>query len=502
MIVTLNKAILKTITTGFNKIISRKTTAPVLGHLLFACGTDGCLHVTGTNLEETLTVKLSGTLPETDADANGFLLPLDHLKDLAKSVARDAEVCLSLTEDSEHVISSVTVDEQMTSSRIEAVPVDEFPTESRNVIQQATGPLDGFLEAYRRVVTFASTDETRHVLNGVFWDSEDAVLVATDGRRIGCVMPPEFNIPESLIIPRSKFLEKQAMKGEESVDFLVFERNEDSFDFAIAGNSFEYRVRCIDGTYPNHRQVIPDTQANFAGTVSIHPEDIPLVKQAVSRLADDKPDRAIALYADTQSVALIAPSVLTDDTPNNGDLHIRLTNSSFEPGTGNAAACCVNSQFLLDFLNNGFTTFRLSDGFNPWLVEGNGVGAVMPLRIDNTQPILNYADNYLSAVTAENKTAEEVKPEKENSTMEETTADNKPELTIVDSPDPMEEFLGLLTDAQDKLKESTTAVRELRKAGRALERIHKDRERQLNTRERDIQKSLRLFNQLQESLAA
>ena len=507
MAIELSRKPIVEIARAFARVLPRSPRIPVLGYLRFTREPDGSLNVTGTNLEETLMLKVSGVPPRDRENEEGFLVPFDEIRKIRKSLGRDGSVEFSGSGDGTPVECTVTTAGQPTTTRIGTLPVGEFPAETGQVSERCTAPLDGFLDAFRRIAPFASRDETRHVLQGLFWDHEEGVLVATDGRRLGRIALPDFSLGESLIIPRTRFLDKHRIRGEEAVDFGIIERGE-SVDFGIIGSGFEYRVRCIEGRYPNYRQVVPDPRSPFSGTVRIHPQDAELVRQAADRLAGSGADHALVLYADVHGVSLIGNEAVTQGAKA-GDIHIRLPNSTYEKQTGDTAVSCVNATFLQDFVDAGFLSMRISEGFTPWLCEGGeGTAVVMPLRVDAAEPILAYAGQHLAA--GQEDVSADIEPEKEIPDMEEkpetqqepVKAASTPNLKVVEPPDPMAVFTDLLSDAQEKVREANGSVRELRKAARNVERAYRNRERDLAAREREIQKSTRLLAQLHESLAA
>lgn len=517
MRITLGQPDIKHLSTSFNRIIARRTTIPVLEHLLFTAAPDGSLHVTGTNLDETLALKLTAPVADAEPGYDRFLVPMNEICRLAKTLRRDDTVDLSTVPGQECLDITVTANGQSTTSRIETLAVDDFPShEDGQVTSSSVRELSPFINAFRRISTFASSDETRQALNGVFWDADEYALVATDGRRLGMTELTEFGIDQSAIIPRTKFLLKQKFTGETSVDFRLLDRD-GPLDFEIAGNGFDYRVRCIDATYPNYKQVIPDSKSNFRGMIAIAEQDLPVLESAVDRLAASDGDRAIIVYADTSRVALVGKDVLTDDGQAR-DIHVVLPNSSHEPETSDHAVGCVNGQFLLDAVRAGFTDIRVSEGFTPWLSEGKvGTHVVMPLRIDATDKVEAYAERNFGAVEAAPASEESVVPAHE--TVEPGPADNgkeipmskettpkeathKPDLKVVEKPDAMDEFNALLISAQEAVKAASSAVRDLKRAGKALERDFKDREKQLVAREKEFEKNAKLINRLQEAIAA
>ena len=120
------------------------------------------------------------------------------------------------------------------------------------------------LDVLKKTVFAASSDETRYVLNGVFWvGSQDFLdLVATDGRRLAKIRRKcelngnEFRaiVPTKVLAEISRLLGLQDGKEQagESVSISITD-NQIAFQFGTT----TLLSRLLEGNFPNYEQVIP-----------------------------------------------------------------------------------------------------------------------------------------------------------------------------------------------------------------------------------------------------
>ncbi|MDR2576555.1 MAG: DNA polymerase III subunit beta [Puniceicoccales bacterium] len=178
-------------------------------------------------------------------------------------------------------ISSATIDVELLPSqtslkvsgagsvfRLPCLPAGDFPAlPSLDGAQRLFLSAEQLSDALRRVEYAQSTDEHRHVLNGVcaMLGSECLSFVATDGRRLAFYSIPCEGIDGTFIIPAKAVAEiLRLLPGAESVD-LSFSNRQVACEIAYATGkgSMPERIflisKVVEGNYPNYRQVIPET---------------------------------------------------------------------------------------------------------------------------------------------------------------------------------------------------------------------------------------------------
>jgi DNA polymerase-3 subunit beta len=115
-------------------------------------------------------------------------------------------------------------------------------------------------EMIKKTVFSVSTDETRYILNGVYFILDKGVvkMVATDGRRLAFISRPvkENKAAFTVIIPSKAIKEVERLLTAESENTEV--------KISITENQVAFKIketviisRLIEGNFPNYEQVIP-----------------------------------------------------------------------------------------------------------------------------------------------------------------------------------------------------------------------------------------------------
>ena len=142
-------------------------------------------------------------------------------------------------------------------------PLPEFGEEKAYTLQQ-----DELNSMLKNVSYAQSTDETRYILNGVYFNFRDGKisLVATDGRRLAVVSKEMDGPAESagaIILPAKTVSELSRLldKGEKvKINFsdrrCAFQIATDKDTSGLIDNVYLYS-KVVEGNYPNYLQVIP-----------------------------------------------------------------------------------------------------------------------------------------------------------------------------------------------------------------------------------------------------
>ncbi len=259
-------------------IVERRTTIPVLSHLLLKSGDDR-LELAATDLDVSLT---SWCEAEVDG-TGGVAVQARKFLEIIRAVVGE-EVLLELTGENRLKIASG-------GSRftINGLSAEDFPT-LPEVDGDATIPLPfaGFKRMVGKVIFAVSTEESRFQLNGALVKLKDGGLemVATDGHRLALV---ENGIEgaveaEGVLVPRKALLELQRFEGDGS---LEFRRSEHHLSFRLGRR--ELICRILEGTFPDYERVIAKDNDKI-GTF-----DRKLLSEAVQRVALLTGDRARAV---------------------------------------------------------------------------------------------------------------------------------------------------------------------------------------------------------------
>jgi DNA polymerase III sliding clamp (beta) subunit (PCNA family) len=358
---TLPRRGLKDAVAGFGKVVTGRTSLPVLGCARLTAGKTG-VTAQVTDLDQVLEYQFG------DAQVSGegvCILPMTSLKDLAKG---SKDECIDIETDDPLSISVTNhVGGHSITRVVEGMELDEWPTMLTDIpTQHAESP---FLETYRRLTPFASTDETRYTINSVFVEvgkgETPVTMAATDGRRLAAFNSMELPLTKSIILPVTKFLSWNRL-----ADVEIGARDEaDQPWFGMKAGAFSYAVKCVDGIYPDFRQVIPAELGEHLVTFS--DGDVDLLKQVLPSFPGDE---EVTLVGDAGKVTLYGRG------PNDAQwTTITLEATAFE---GDRVYIGVNRSYLLDALAAGFRDLTIRDELSPLLSRDGkgGTHVLMPMR--------------------------------------------------------------------------------------------------------------------------
>ena len=226
-------------------IVERKTTIPVLSHLLLTAREDK-LHLAATDLDVSLT---SWCEAETTGEG-GVAVQARKLMEIVRALAGD-EVRLVLDEPEWLTIYGGT-----SRFKIQGKVPDEFPT-----LPEVGGgaeteiPFDDLKRMISRVIFAVSAEESRFQLNGALLKLKGGSIemVATDGHRLALVERP-LAAPageDSVLVPRKALAELQRFEGDGA---LRFRRGEHHLSFRLGRR--ELICRILEGTFPDYERVI------------------------------------------------------------------------------------------------------------------------------------------------------------------------------------------------------------------------------------------------------
>jgi len=237
-------------------IVERKSTMPILSHVLIEARKAGQLIVSATDLdlavssEHTCEVLKEGSLA----------VSARHLYEIVRALP-ESTVSLKRAQNNYLEVRSGSAE-----FRIVGLPAEDFPALPRfDKVPFADVDATTLLEMIERTFFAVSTDETRYNLNGVFFEPGQGTLrlVATDGHRLSLAEKPidaTFGLKRGVILPKKglaevkKLLAEAAEGGEEhpetKLGFL-----ENSAIFRRPGVVLVMRL--IEGLFPDYKQVIP-----------------------------------------------------------------------------------------------------------------------------------------------------------------------------------------------------------------------------------------------------
>ena len=349
-------------------VVSTRTTLPILSNVLLRADGDG-VEFTATDLDVTVACKVEAKVKNSGATT----IPVKKLFGIVRELGGSE---LDIEVDEKNIC---TIRCGSSFYKIHGLGADEFPPlpkfkdDKKVILTQETA------RAMLKKTAFAvSTDESRYVLNGIYFSLKDhkLTMVATDGRRLALVdeevdisekSSGEFIVPAKAVTELNRLLQD---KGEVEIKF-----GENQASFALKddkGFSVLLITKLIEGNYPNYKQVIPGEAK----------ERVPLVReefvQALRRaeIMTSEKANSVKLTFGKNNLAITANS------PEVGEARETLAVNY----KGKEMAIAFNPRYLIDALGaltEDEVFFELIDELSPGVLKINGpfLYVVMPMRL-------------------------------------------------------------------------------------------------------------------------
>lgn len=261
-------------------------------------------------------------------------------------------------------------------------PKAEYPIlpefNRQNAFEVSAGALGAMV---RKTLFAASSDETRHVLNGIFWlaKKESLELVATDGRRLAIarrkgLVPKDKDfaviVPTKILSEMIRLLGLHEVKDGSPETMLVgVTDNQITFQF----KDTTLLSRLVGGSFPHYEQVIPSKKDIVA--VADTKELYAVTKRAALCAVDRGGAVKYALRRGTLQVSASSQNLEFND-----ELAVEYSGDEFQ--------VAFNPQFIMDALKHVDTqkvSLGMTTPVNPALLEPVGEGdyrfVVMPMRL-------------------------------------------------------------------------------------------------------------------------
>jgi DNA polymerase III subunit beta len=239
-------------------VVGSKATMPILSNVLIEAEKDQ-ISLTTTNLDLGIRCKIKAEVKETGS----VTLPVKRLAGIVRELPN---VDVTLDASANH---QVKLTSGGSTFRIMGIGKEEFPPLPEFGEEKAYSLEQSELSTMLKSVAYAqSSDETRYILNGVYFNFKDGklALVATDGRRLALISK-EMEVPDSsagaIILPAKTVGELTRLldKGQKvKINFndrrAAFQIATDKDSSGLIDNVYLYS-KVVEGNYPNYQQVIP-----------------------------------------------------------------------------------------------------------------------------------------------------------------------------------------------------------------------------------------------------
>ncbi len=239
-------------------VVGSKATMPILSNVLIEAEKDQ-ISLTTTNLDLGIRCKIKADVKETGS----VTLPVKRLAGIVRELPN---VDVTFDGSPNH---QVKLTSGGSTFRIMGIGKEEFPPLPEFGDEKAYSLEQSELAMMLKSVAYAqSTDETRYILNGVYFNFKDdkLSLVATDGRRLALIAK-EMEVPAAsagaIILPAKTVGELTRLldKGEKvKINFndrrAAFQIATDKETSGLIDHVYLYS-KVVEGNYPNYQQVIP-----------------------------------------------------------------------------------------------------------------------------------------------------------------------------------------------------------------------------------------------------
>jgi DNA polymerase-3 subunit beta len=354
-------------------VVGSKATMPILSNVLIEAEKDH-ITLTTTNLDLGIRCKIKAEVKEPGS----VTLPVKRLATIVRELPNVDVVFDAAPNHQVKLASGGSNFKIMGIGKEEFPPLPEFGDEKSFTLEQAE------LTAMLKSVAYAqSSDETRYILNGVYFNFKDGKLslVATDGRRLALISK-ELEVPAtsagSIILPAKTVGELLRMldKGEKlKISFndrrAAFQLNTDKDTSGLIDSIYLYS-KVVEGNYPNYNQVIPKETHQ---RIKLERE---LFQQCVHRAA-------LVCSEKSNSVKIKVTSNLleiTAQSPDFGEAHESMAIAYSGPDLQVA----FNPQFIMDplrALTKDEVFFELKDEVSPGVFKTleSFICVIMPVRL-------------------------------------------------------------------------------------------------------------------------
>lgn len=230
-------------------VTSRKTTIPLLSHVLFDVKR-GALRLVTTDFDHTIVT----TCKDVDADdVASFTVPAAKLLEIARAISAD-----ELTLEEGTTKGTIAVRGGHSRFGLHSLPGEDFPTVPELGANAKSAIVS--IEALRRVISgvgyAVGEEETRFQVSGALfvWNTETLEAAATDGHRLALIERAIPNINglagESFLVSR-RALQLIPRLAAEEVEVTLGENH-----LGFRAGHRHLLTRKIEGTFPDYKRVI------------------------------------------------------------------------------------------------------------------------------------------------------------------------------------------------------------------------------------------------------
>ncbi|MBI2511918.1 MAG: DNA polymerase III subunit beta [Opitutae bacterium] len=354
-------------------VVGSKAAMPILSNVLIEAEKDQ-ISLSTTNLDLGIRCKIKAEVKE----GGSVTLPVKRLATIVRELP-NVDVTVDAAANHQVKIASGG-----SNFKIMGIGAEEFPklpdTGDDKTFSLEQAELAGMLG---NVAYAQSTDETRYILNGVYFNFKDGklALVATDGRRLALVakeMPVPAASSGAIILPAKTVAELLRLLGKGDQLKIAFNDRRAAFqidtnkDTSGLTDAIYLFSKVVEGNYPNYQQVIPkETHQRIA-------LERELFLQCVHRAALVTSEKSNSVKIKLSANLL----EITASSPDFGESHESMAIAY----SGPELQVAFNPQFIMDplrALTKDQVFFELKDEVSPGVFKTleSFVCVIMPVRL-------------------------------------------------------------------------------------------------------------------------
>jgi DNA polymerase III sliding clamp (beta) subunit (PCNA family) len=374
---------------GLNKIVSKKAILPVLESVQVARDAEGRLSLLATNLDSFATYHLKAARP---GPVLAVLVPLAQLTRIVKGMKAEGTLdLLPVSKDKTKLRYSIAG--LLVEQEVPTWPVNEFPC-----VPKVNGPAlrlePEFGMALRQALECCSNNPTRPLLNGACLDVTDQqfhYVVGTNGKVLFSANSFGFDLPQSVIIPDSPFLEWTGFLDEKpgllSVEPAQAAQPANEGQPAqevrpgyvkLQAGPWTFITEEIPGKFPDWKQAVPRPNGNWT-RVDLSVEAMKQLVLVTPNLpGGDPPNCPVRLR--------ITWNYLQVEGPNRDQADWTSISVQDVAVTGKPVTVVLNRRYLLQALRFGLHRLEIEDALHPVVfADANGAKTmvIMPVNLDD-----------------------------------------------------------------------------------------------------------------------
>jgi len=343
------------------RIANSRNPLPILSNVLLKTENNR-LSIAATNLDIGITHFIGSKISQEGA----ITVPARLMQDFVSSLP-DSVLNLELTDNKLHI----TTDQYQ--STINGIVADDFPV--MPAIKDGikwSAPAADFKKALSQVVFSASGDDSRPVLNGVYFHSvgTQAVVVATDSYRLAENKLGKASKPINFLVPANAAQDLLRIIADTDKEVVV---THDDQQVLFSVGDVSLVARLIEGNYPDYRKLIP---TKFETIAKLARADLLNITKVSSLFARESAG-SVTIKADKEDGVSIN-AIASQLGENTAKAPAKIT------GGGEVT---LNSRYLVEALN-AFSADEVEFCFNgklePVIIRSAGepsyVHLIMPLR--------------------------------------------------------------------------------------------------------------------------